>query len=245
MHKMTRPRPYARAQYPLGAYCLALCIALSQGCARSEPLRPVDANPPASSKQELPFHPDTEQGAGEYAGPAVPADAKSAGGPVGTLPFKASPQGRVVPAGTLLTVQLRGALSTARVHAGDAFTAVIAAPLAIDGETLIPGGAAVTGRVESEQSQRGLPGLIPGSGYFRLTLSTISIDGKQIDLQTSSLFAKGTVRPSNLSAGGSASSPQLENVRVRKGHTLTFRLTAPLMLDMNTTAKEQHPQGAN
>lgn len=234
-------------RYVVSVFCLALSLGLSQGCARSEALHPESG--PASHKQELPFHPDAEQGAAnEGAGPAVPPDAKSPAGLPGALPFRASSSnGRVVPAGTLLTVHLQGTLSTARVRVGDAFTAVVAAPLTIEGVTLIPSGAAVTGRVESEQSQAGMPGLIPGSGYFRLTLSTISIDGKQIDLQTSSLFAKGTVQPANSSASSSSSDAHLENVRVRKGRTLTFRLTAPLSLDYgNSTATDQHPsRGTN
>jgi hypothetical protein len=142
----------------------------------------------------------------------------------------------------LLTVQLQGSLSTDIVRAGDRFTASLAAPLTIDGETLIQSGTAVTGRVESEQAHAGLPGLIPGSGYFQLTLSTISIDGKPIELQTSSLFARGTLQPSSISSGRGPSDPQTENVRVRKGHALTFRLTAPVTLGYgNATAKDQFP----
>jgi hypothetical protein len=238
MHRMTPLRREAR-RLAFPSLCLALCLALGQGCDRSEPLHPEDAAAPASSKA-LPFHPDTERAASsEPAGPAVPGNAKSTGGV--PVPFRAT-QTRVVPAGTLLTVQLQGSLSTDKVRAGDRFTASLAAPLTIDGETLIQSGTAVTGRVESEQAHAGLPGLIPGSGYFQLTLSTISIDGKPIELQTSSLFARGTIQPSSISSSRGPSDSQAENVRVRKGHPLTFRLTAPVTLGYaNATAKDQYP----
>lgn len=234
MDRMTALRREAR-RLAYASLCVALCLAL--GCDRSDPMHPEDAAAPASSKA-LPFHPDREQAASsESAGPAIPGNAK----PAVPVPFSAT-QARVVPAGTLLTVQLLGSLSTAKVRAGDIFTASLAAPLTIDGETLIQSGTAVTGRVESEQAHAGLPGLIPGSGYFQLTLSTISIDGKPIELQTSSLFARGTIQPSIISSSRGPSDPQTENVRVRKGHPLTFRLTAPVTLGYtNATAKDQYP----
>jgi hypothetical protein len=132
-----------------------------------------------------------------------------------------------LPAGTLLTVQLEDSLSTAQARAGDVFAASVAAPLAIDRDILVQAGTAVTGRVESAQSLAVRPGLVPGSGYFRLTLSSITVSGKEVALQTASLFAKGTFRTS-------------QGVGVRKGHRLTFRLTAPITLDAaNSVANRQ------
>lgn len=238
MHKMTRLRRHSRYTSALVAFCLALCLGLGQGCARSEPLHPADASAPAGSKQQqLPFHPDTEQAsAGQGAGAAVSPDPKLAG----RLPFRTASNPRILPSGTLLTVQLEGSLSTATARVGDAFTASVAAPLTIDGDTLIQRGTAVTGRVESAQSQPGHPGLVPGSGYFRLTLSSITVEGRPIELQTSSLFARGTLQPSNISASANPSDLRSGGVRVQKGRPLTFRLTAPVTLDdPNSTANRQ------
>ncbi len=239
MHRMAGPRRYTECRSALVGSCLAVCLSLGQGCDRSETLRPEDANAPGGSKQELPFHPGPEPAStAESAGLAAPHDATLSA----ALPFKTGSSSRIVPAGTLLTVQLEGSLSSAKVRAGDMFSAVVSAPLMIDGDILIPRGTEVTGRVESEQSQPGRPGLVPGSGYFRLTLSTISVDGRPIELQTSSLFARGTILPSGTSYRGNPSHPQSENVRVRKGRPLTFRLTAPVTLaDANATAKGQYP----
>jgi hypothetical protein len=221
MHRMSSLRDL-RYRYALAALCLALSLTL--GCVRSEPFHPAERAAPASPKQQLPFHPD----AGHVsASPAILPDQKTTG-----LPFKAS-RTRALSAGTLLTVQLELSLSAANVHPGDAFTASIAAPLVIDGETVIERGAEVTGRVEAARSR-------PGSGYVRLALSAITVEGAAVELQTSSLFARGTVEGAQVSSSGNPSNRESEGVRVRKGRRLTFRLTAPVTLnDSSSPDKRQ------
>jgi hypothetical protein len=213
-------------------FCVcALCLCLS--CARSEPSQPPDAVSPASGK-ELPFHPGIEQTPARNTGLSdVSSDAKTAS----NLPFRGSSHPRIVPSGTLLTVQLVNSLSSSGVHAGDGFAAIVAAPLMIDGDTLIQRGSRVTGRIESAQSQPGFPGLVPGSGYFRLTLSEITVEGSPISLQTSSLFARGTIQGSPGLRNASAASNRSEGIRVQKGQPLTFRLTAPIRIgDLDSAA---------
>jgi hypothetical protein len=231
MYTMTRLRRVPHLQFTFGMFCLAL--SLSQGCARTEPLHRTDASSQAS-EQKLPFHPETDHTfAGDSAHPAVSPDP----GLAGALPFRAVSHPRILPPGTLLTVQLEDSLSTAKVRAGDAFTASVAAPLTIDGGTLIESGTAVTGRVESAQSQTDRPDLVPGSGYFRLTLTAITVEGRQIVLHTSSLFA----RQSSVSSRGSPSDLRAD-IRVQKGRPLTFRVTAPVTLDdPNSMANRQYP----
>jgi hypothetical protein len=197
-----------------GMACLALGLSLSQGCARSEP-HSSDAGT-AVSEPKLPFHPPANQAsAGEGAHPAVSPDPNSPD-PSSPNPKKASAlpfgsRARILPSGTLLTVQLQNSLSAAQVRDGDTFTAAVAAPLAIDGDPLIERGAVATGHVESVRSQA-------GSGYFQLTLSAITVEGRQLPLQTSSLFARGT-------------SQQADGVRVQKGRRLTFRVKSPVTLN--------------
>ena len=214
MFIMARLREDRERPSALLAFCLALSLGLTQGCARSEPLHRGDAGS-AATEQRLPFHSDTDQNPANGGAPAAAAsDPKQAA----SLPFRVL-HPRILPAGTLLTVQLEHPLSTAKVRAGDAFTSSVAAPFTTDGDILLEGGTTVRGRVESVQSltHRGL-----SSGYFRLTLNSISVDGRQLALQTSSLFARGTFQPA-------------EGVGVRKGHRLTFRLTAPVTLDASSS----------
>jgi hypothetical protein len=206
----------------LGISCLILYVSLSEGCARSEPLHRSDSVS-AASEQQLPFRPDTDQTSNsETTHPAVSPDLTL----TSALPFRTAPQARILPSGTLLTVELKDALSTAKVRPGDIFMASVAAPLGIEGDPLIERGAAATGHVESVRSHA-------GSGYFQLTLSAITVEGRHFPLQTSSLFARGTLqRP--------------DGVRVQKGRRLTFRLTSPLTLnDPNALANRQFSSAAS
>jgi hypothetical protein len=138
------------------------------------------------------------------------------------LPFRAGPQSRTLPSGTLLTVQLEDTLSTAKVRASDTFQASVAAPLALEGNSFVERGTVATGHVESVRSNA-------GSGYFQLTLTAITLQGRPLALQTSSLFARGTLH-------------QADGVRLQKGRRLTFRLTSPVTLnDPNSLANRQFP----
>jgi hypothetical protein len=203
-----------------GLFCLTLGLTLSltQGCAPSEPLHRSDAASP-SSEQELPFHPVADQvSASEGTHPAVSPDPKV----TSALPFRTGSHPRILPSGTLLTVQLEDALSTAKVRAGDAFVASVAASLAIDGDPLIERGATATGHIESVRADK-------RSGYFQLALTAITVEGRQLALQTSSLFARGTLQPP-------------DGIRVQKGRRLTFRLSSPVTLDEpKSMANRQSP----
>jgi hypothetical protein len=200
--------------------CLAasvfLSLILNPGCARSGPAHRGNSDL-AANQSRLPFHPSSDLVSGvdgvfsTIADPKLPA----------SLPFPATVQPCILPTGTLLTVQLAGSLSTATVHAGSPFTAFVAAPFTMDRNLHLDRSMVVTGRVESARIQAS-PGSVPGSGYFRLTLTAVTIEGREVPLQTSSLFVRGTPDPP-------------ESVEVRKGRRLTFRLTAPAMLDASNS----------
>jgi hypothetical protein len=223
MNKMARLR---MTRYRVAMVALCFALVLVQACSRSEPMRPGDANASSSSgQQHLPFHPDVQPASVTE---SVNTPPKLAGG----LPFRKASRPRVLPPGTLLTVELDQALSADSVHAGDAFAASLAAPLMIDGETLIERGTEVTGRVEAAQSRH-------GSGYVQLSLSAIRVDGTLLPLETSSLFARGTVRNLKVSSGNPPTQI-LGGTRVPKGRRLTFRLSAPASLE-ELSSREKSP----
>jgi len=207
MKAMANPRNGSNRRFAIAAFCFV--FSLSLGCARQEPVHPA-----GSAGQKLPFHPSPE---------LESVDARPEGGsgavPVSTTPFQGESQPGMVPAGTLLTVQLRGALSAATAQVGDSFLAIVADPLIIDGKTLVDSGTLVTGRVESAKLE---PDRSSQLGYLRLILSSMDVKGKRLSIETSSLFARAT--PAN----GSAHSP---DIRLQKGRRLTFRLIAPLVLN--------------
>lgn len=197
--------PKLQAHRATVAMC-ALALAFGQGCARTEPLHPTGGSSLATN-QKLPFHATAAREAAA-ANLDVPREQKSPGG----LPFHNESSSRIIPLGTLLTVQLEGSLSAAKPSAGDSFLASVAEPFTVDGHLVVDRGTEVTGRVESTSP-----------GYFRLILTAISVSGRQVAVRTSSLFARGN--------------PAVTGVRVPKGRHLTFRLTAPVFLPESDTKR--------
>lgn len=215
--------------------CLA--IGISQGCARPDAFRRTQTNAGSSSAaQKLPFHPGADHTSDDNERPAVPLDHNTPD----SAPFRASMH-RGLPAGTLLTVRLENSFSITHVRSGDKFTASLAAPVSVDGSALVDSGTPVSGRVESVQMPVDQPGLAPRAALIRLTLNTMTIDGKALPIQTSSLFAKAVLQPA-ASVRPPGEQPIPGDYRLQKGRQLTFRLTSPVMFaDINSLAVRQYP----
>jgi len=97
------------------------------------------------------------------------------------------PENVTIPAGTAITVRLQSSISSASAHSGESFDAVLDQPLVIEGKTLAAKGAEIKGRVvDAKQS-----GHLHSSGYLRLTLASLQLNGKMVPVQTSTVFAKG------------------------------------------------------
>lgn len=140
--------------------------------------------------------------------------------------------------GTLLTVRLDDALPGAKPTLGEAFTASLDDAVVLNGNTMLPRGTTVRGQVESVRSAA-----VNGNrGYLRLTLVSMRIDGREVPLETSSLFARGqmltstsahtTFSPSNAMPDDVSGS-----VYVEKGRLLTFRLASPISSPAVTPAR--------
>jgi len=102
------------------------------------------------------------------------------------LPFTES-KPLVVPANTAIYVRLQQSISSATAQSGQNFSAVLDEPLVVDGQTLAPRGTAVTGKVVSARES----GHLHNSGYLRITLSSMTVNGKSVPLQTNSMFVTG------------------------------------------------------
>jgi hypothetical protein len=90
------------------------------------------------------------------------------------------PQKITVPAGTQLTVRLNDPLDSERNQVGDSFHASLGAPISIGGETVIPAGADVVGRVANVKSA----GRFAGSSVLTLELTSLSVNGRTYNIQT-------------------------------------------------------------
>ena len=124
-----------------------------------------------------------------------------------------------LPAGTLLTVRLESSFSITEARVGKTFNASVAAPVILDGETLIAPGTPVSGRVESAQAPLDEAGPMPKPALVRLSLNTLTIDGRRLPLQTSNLFTKATLRQdSSQSLGSKRTSADYLLLRGRQLH---------------------------
>jgi hypothetical protein len=97
------------------------------------------------------------------------------------------PQKVTIPAGTQLSVRLNDPLDSERNKVGDSFHGSLSAPIVIDGETVIPQGADVVGRVANVQSA----GRFAGSSLLTLELTSLSVNGKTYNIQTNQWSREG------------------------------------------------------
>lgn len=102
-------------------------------------------------------------------------------------PSPAAPDVPAVPTGTLVSVRLQQTVSSAYARPGEEFAAVLDEPLVSEGKTIAPRGATVTGRVVAARKS----GHLHDSGYLRLALVSVDVNGKAVPLHTSSVFAMG------------------------------------------------------
>jgi len=189
---------------------LILEMALTLGCSRQLNVHSSDGN---TNSDQLPF---------EYTADKT-----------GISPT-ASVMAAEIPAGTPITIRLQAAMSSAVSHSGDGFDAVLDKPILLQGQTIAPAGSAVRGKVLAAKasSRRHDP------GFLRITLTEISLNGRFLALQTSSIFVKGISRQKQkLATRGAADTTRVgampayatsnKDAGFSTEQRLIFRLTQP------------------
>jgi hypothetical protein len=139
-----------------------------------------------------------------------------------------------IPAGTPITIRMQAAISSIASHSGDGFDAVLDKPIVLQGQTIAPAGSAVRGRVLAAKAS----GRTKDPGFLRITLTEISLNGRFLALQTSSIFVKGIAREKRKLITHSATDKSARGIAVADAignkdagfyaeQRLTFRLTQP------------------
>lgn len=125
------------------------------------------------------------------------------------------PTGHVitVPKGTPITAIVDQTLASDKNHKGDAFVASLSSPVKVDGKTVLPKGAHITGKVVTVKKHE-----------LKVALASVVIHGKSYDLQTNSL------RPSDKAKTASAKSKEqatqkTDNSKLAVNSQLTFKLS--------------------
>lgn len=98
-----------------------------------------------------------------------------------------TPQKVTIPAGTQLSVRLNDPLDSEKNQVGDTFHGSLSAPIMINGETAIPSGADVIGRVAAVQSA----GRFAGQSLLTLELTSVTVNGKTYNVQTNQWSRQG------------------------------------------------------
>jgi len=108
----------------------------------------------------------------------------------------------VVPAGTILTVRLGQPVGSKISQSGQTFSATVAVPVQIGGETVIPAGANASGTVVEATPA----GRFKGGSVLRLKLDSVTVNGVQHAIQTSALVRgqKGKGKHTATMVGGGA-----------------------------------------
>jgi len=106
----------------------------------------------------------------------------------------------VVPAGTTLTVRLGESVGSKISSPGQSFSATLASPVTVDGNTVIPAGASARGTVVDAKPL----GRFKGGALLELRLNSITVNGTEQRIKTSAVSRtlKGKGKRTAVMAGG-------------------------------------------
>lgn len=196
------------SQFRKQPICLMLFAMLGL-CACNGPASiPGDESSTATDQHQAPFHDEASSSVTSSSAKLLNASDTMA------KPEKPPFQEENLPAGTLLTVSLKSAISAGN-STHNTFEAVVEEPVAIRGNTLIARGATVSGRIQSVRTSN----VEPARGYICLALASIHVGGIDVPVQTADLYTRQPQTASKTSI-----------FRLAKGRRLTFRLTEPAYL---------------
>jgi hypothetical protein len=134
------------------------------------------------------------------------AGGTSSGGTGSSLTEKVAsafePKPIIVSAGTKIMVTADQSVSSKTSNPGDHFDASLAAPINVDGKEVIPSGAKASGTVTDAKSA----GKFNGNAAITVTLSSITVRGREYSVSTSSITeaGKGRGKRTAVGAGGGA-----------------------------------------
>jgi hypothetical protein len=158
---------------PIFALAFALTPFAISGCNKSADQSATSTTPDASSSAP--------------AGSAPAAGASGAAAPDSSTAMKQAapappppPPPLVVPAETVISVNLDQAVGSKISTPGQAFSATVASPVSVDGRLAIPKGARVAGVVKDAKSA----GRFKGGAVLALTLTSVTIKNDNYDIQT-------------------------------------------------------------
>lgn len=192
------------------AVAVASIIALA-GCSGQQDEQAANQGPKANQPAKAP-----------KAAVAKPAVAKGEAPKVTPVSAKAATQrtGPVitVPKGTQLTAIVDQTLRSTKTHEGDTFAASLAAPVKVDGKTVLPKGAHVTGKVVHVRKNE-----------LKVELASVTLHGKSYDLETNTRRPSDKVKIKASDKNADKSKEKKADNSILGAKTeLTFKLSKPV-----------------
>src|SRR5712691_1638213 len=139
---------------------------------------------------------DQQSGPDANSSPSLAEAAKSA------VKNAIEPKPLVVPADAVIAVVLDQTISSKTSKPGERFSATVEAPVEVDGKVAIPKGARASGIVKEAKAA----GRFKGGAVLSLTLTNVTVDGKDYEIQTSAptMASKGKGKRTAAMVGGGA-----------------------------------------
>ncbi|PYT54155.1 MAG: hypothetical protein DMG43_07315 [Acidobacteria bacterium] len=123
-----------------------------------------------------------------------------------------------VPKGTAISATVGQTLATNKNKVGDTFAASLTTPVQVEGKTVIPKGAKVTGRVVTVKKHE-----------LKVTLASVVIHGKSYDLETNSVAGSKSPAKSNAKDTDKAKANKDVTLLAAKSQ-LKFKLAKPVTI---------------
>ncbi len=95
-----------------------------------------------------------------------------------------------LPAGTQLTVRMIDGVDSEVARPGDTFRASLDEPVIVNGESIVPRGADVVAKLVDDQRS----GKIQGRTVLKLVLTSITVDGRQVEVTTQDVIKESSSR---------------------------------------------------
>jgi hypothetical protein len=161
-------------------------------------------------------------------GKVVAAKGKGATAKPVAVSSKVAPQTTLVtvPKGTAISAVVGETLASNKNHAGDTFAATLSSPIKVDGKTVIPKGAHVTGRVVTAKK---------GTAELTVALASVDVNGKSYKLVTDPINRSGKSQAKS-STGGSdtAKAKEKKDITLPAESRLKFKLAKPVKIPVKS-----------
>jgi len=164
---------------------LALMLAIVAGCTK-----PSTSNAPTAD--------NSTQGQDNAGGQPGAANSQ----PMAQSEQPRAPEVITIPSGKVLTIRLSDAVGSKISQPGQSFGGSLARAVEVNGETVVPAGARVSGEVVDAKPL----GRFKGGALLQLRLNSVTINGEQMPVQTATFTQtlKGKGKRTAVMAGGGA-----------------------------------------